>query len=119
MNAINEGQIAELLSTAAGNVSYLSDYARTTALVSDGRWTSKQFARDYLSALIEAERKAAYVAPVVPVASGKRAQPYAGPFPRGKHSHKCLKCETRGRYNAVACYKSKCTRAQLTSTCEW
>jgi hypothetical protein len=40
--------------------------------------------------------------------------PYQGPFPRKKHSHKCLGigCKMRGQTNAVACYKSHCTRPQ-------
>ncbi len=121
MQAITEQQIAELLAIAAGNVSYVSQYSRTTATIDAGypnNWSSKQFARDYLDTLKEAERKAAYVPPVVPVVKGKRTEPYAGPFPRGKHSHKCAGCETRGQYNAVACYKSQCRRPQLTAMCE-
>ncbi len=112
-------QIEELLACASGDVSFLSQYARTTAVVSNGRWTSKQFASDYMMRMLEAERKAAYVTPIAPVASGVRAQPYAGPFPRGKHSHKCKGCEVRGQINAVACYKKQCTKPQLVATCEW
>ena len=53
------------------------------------------------------------------VADGPRSRPYAGPFPRGKHSHHCRGCESRGQINSVACYKSKCTAPQLTATCSW
>ena len=120
MQTLDDSSVAELLATANGNVSYQSNYARTTALISNGRWTRKSFARDYLAELIEAERKAAYIPPVRPtVTPGPRSMPYAGPFPRGRHSHKCKGCETRGQYNAVACYKSKCTKPQLTATCAW
>ena len=45
----------------------------------------------------------------------KRTDPYTGPFPRGRHSHRCLRCGE----NAVACYKSQCTRAQTEETCSW
>jgi hypothetical protein len=50
---------------------------------------------------------------------GKRTDPYDGPFPRKRHSHKCKSCVARGQYNSVACYKSHCTRPQLTDTCSW
>ncbi len=124
MQAITDEQIAELLTVAQGDVSYQSMYSRTTAKIANelgvSRWIRKQYARDYLNELIEAERKAAYVAPIAPtVAPGPRSQSYTGPFPRGKHSHRCRGCETRGQFNAVACYKSKCTKPQLTATCEW
>jgi hypothetical protein len=118
MNQLDNAQVESLLATAAGNVSYQSQYARTTAIVRDGRWLSKQFARDYLDTLLDAERKAAYVTPATPTVSGIRSQPYTGPFPRGKHSHKCKGCEQRGQY-AVACYKSKCAKPQLVATCEF
>lgn len=49
----------------------------------------------------------------------KRTDPYAGPFPRKRHSHRCKTCETRGQINAVACYKSRCTRPQTAETCSW
>lgn len=49
----------------------------------------------------------------------KRTEPYTGPFPRKRHSHRCKGCEQRGQLNAVACYKSRCTRPQLTETCAW
>lgn len=119
MTALNDDQIQALLAVAAGDVSYLSQYSRTTAAIVNGRWISKRFAYDVLKEMIEAERKAAYVAPALPTVKGKRTLPYAGPFPRGKHSHKCASCEERGQYNAVACYKSKCTKPQLTATCSW
>jgi hypothetical protein len=119
MMTLTDHQVAELLAVAAGSVSYQSMYSRTTATIDGGRWTRKQYARDYLDDLIAAERKAAYVAPVIPTVSGKRAQSYAGPFPRGKHSHKCAGCEQFGQYHAVACYKSGCARPQLTATCSY
>ena len=54
------------------------------------------------------------------VTEGKRSDPYEGPFPRKKHSHKCAGCATRiGQTNAVACYKQHCTRPQHTETCSW
>jgi len=119
MNPLTNEQVETLLIEAAGDVSYQSLYARTTAVIRDGRWTSKQFARDYMDTLLAAERKAAYVPPVVPTVSGVRSQPYNGPFPRKKHSHHCRGCESRGQINSVACYKTKCTRPQLTATCAW
>ena len=51
--------------------------------------------------------------PAVPVK--KREQPYGGPFPRGKHGHRCKACGG----NAVACYKSQCTKAAGVETCTW
>ena len=48
-----------------------------------------------------------------------KKEPYNGPFPRKKHSHKCLGCVPRGQINAVACYKAHCTKPQLTDTCNW
>lgn len=49
-----------------------------------------------------------------------RRDPYTGPFPRKRHSHRCEGCAQKyGQYNAVACYKSQCTRPQLTSVCSW
>ena len=44
-----------------------------------------------------------------------KTDPYAGPFPRGRHSHRCINCGG----NAVACYKKQCSRPQLTETCAW
>lgn len=50
----------------------------------------------------------------------KRTEPYTGPFPRKRHSHRCKGCEvTVGQFNAVACYKKHCTKPQLVETCEW
>jgi hypothetical protein len=49
----------------------------------------------------------------------KCKEPYTGPFPRKKHSHKCLGCVPRGQLNAVACYKVHCTKPKVTDTCEW
>jgi len=49
----------------------------------------------------------------------KRTEPYTGPFPRKRHSHKCLKCIERGQVNAVACYRSHCTKPQTTDHCAW
>ena len=120
MQTLTDSQVAELLAQADGDVSYRSQYSKTTALVSDGRWTRKSYAYDYLRELIEAERKATYIAPQVPqVSAGPRSMPYTGPFPRGRHSHKCRGCEHKGQFNAVACYKSQCRKPQLTATCEY
>lgn len=49
----------------------------------------------------------------------KRTDPYTGPFPRKRHSHRCRGCEARGQYNAVACYKSQCAKPQLVVSCSW
>lgn len=46
---------------------------------------------------------------------GVRSQPYTGPFPRKRHSHYCRACGG----NAVACYKSQCTRPQRQDVCTW
>ncbi len=43
--------------------------------------------------------------------------PYAGPFPRKRHSHRCTGCRRWGQLNAVACYKAQCARPQLTHRC--
>ena len=40
--------------------------------------------------------------------------PYTGPFPRSRHSHRCKECG-----DAVACYKSKCTLPQRVELCGW
>ena len=120
MNAITDRQIDTLLAEASGNVSFQSNYARTTAVIDSGKWVSKMYARDYLDTLRALERQAMYRAPVRPVvADGPRSRVYAGPFPRGKHSHHCRGCEGRGQLNSVACYKSKCRCPQLTATCSW
>lgn len=48
----------------------------------------------------------------------KRTDEYTGPFPRKRHSHRCTGCaKAYGQYNAVACYKSQCTRPQLVEQC--
>lgn len=117
MKRLDNEQIDSLLASASGNVSYQSNYARTTATVADGRCAQMEYASDFLNALIDAERKAAYVAPKRVIVSGKRTEPYNGPFPRGKHSQRCAGCVLFGQYNAVACYKQKCTIPQLTSVC--
>jgi hypothetical protein len=42
---------------------------------------------------------------------------YHGPFPRGRHSHKCCEsCRLRG-FRSVACYKTRCTKAQAPDIC--
>jgi hypothetical protein len=53
-----------------------------------------------------------------PAAAPKRMQPYSGPFPRKRHSHRCLKCEKSG-HNSVACYKAGCRLAQTIEVCSW
>jgi len=120
MERINQEQIESLLAVAAGDVSYQSEYSKTTACILDGRWVRKVQAWKYRDEVLEAERRAVYVKPEVPtIAAGPRSQPYAGPFPRGKHSHRCKGCEARNGQGAVACYRAKCTRPQLTATCSW
>jgi hypothetical protein len=47
----------------------------------------------------------------------KRTDVYAGPWPRKRHSHRCEGCARRGQLNAVACYKARCARPQLTAQC--
>lgn len=42
----------------------------------------------------------------------KRTEPYAGPFPRSKHSHRCNTCN-----EASYCYKQQCAKPQLTESC--
>lgn len=108
-------QVESLLTSAVGPVSYIGDWtpAKCTAVVSNGVWSRKCFARDYLEELLAVERKAE-PKPVPVAVSGKRTEPYAGPWPRGKHSHRCASCG-----DAVACYRPHCTRAQLTSVCPW
>ncbi len=39
---------------------------------------------------------------------------YAGPFPRGKHSHRCQTCG-QGTY----CYKAECKLPQKIELCRW
>jgi hypothetical protein len=120
MQTSSSEQIEALLAVASGDVSYQSEYSKTTACMSGGRWLRKVAAWKYRDEVLEAERRAVYVAPTVPkVGSGPRSMPYTGPFPRGKHSHRCKGCETRNNQGAVACYKSQCTRPQLTATCSW
>lgn len=45
----------------------------------------------------------------------KRTDPYTGPFPRKRHSHRCLKCGG----NSVACYKAQCTKPQTIAQCKY
>jgi hypothetical protein len=121
MKMLNASEVAELLAIAAGNVSYVSDVnsfgVKGTAIVADGRWISKRFASDVLAEVRKAEFDALYPPkPRLTVKPGKRTAPYAGSFPRGKHSHRCINCDdSRG----VACYKSHCTRPQVVDTCPW
>jgi hypothetical protein len=50
----------------------------------------------------------------------KRTDPYSGPFPRKRHSHRCKGCEAKFyQLNPVACYKQHCTKPQLLRTCSW
>ena len=51
----------------------------------------------------------------------KRTDPYSGPFPRKRHSHRCLGCAERpyASDRAVACYKSHCTMPQLVFECSY
>jgi hypothetical protein len=42
---------------------------------------------------------------------------YTGPFPRGRHSHKCCEsCRHRG-FRSVACYKAQCSKGQTPDIC--
>lgn len=49
----------------------------------------------------------------------KLTDTYTGPFPRKKHSHKCTNCVKRGQLNAVACYKTQCTKPKVTEFCSY
>lgn len=120
LQALNSDQVDELIESASGPVSYLFDIGsfgyKTTAIViaPDGRWTRKVSASGYLMEIINAEiQNRPKPAPIV--ATGKRSEPYNGPFPRGKHSHRCLQCGG----NAVACYKAQCTVPQTTGNCKY
>jgi hypothetical protein len=48
------------------------------------------------------------------VSRATREQPYAGPFPRKRHSHHCKLCRW-----TVACYKTLCRKAQRIEACTW
>jgi hypothetical protein len=49
-----------------------------------------------------------------------KTEPYTGPFPRARHSHKCLTCARRGTEPVpVACYKTKCTLPKYTLNCAY
>lgn len=119
---LDQAGVAELLSIADADVSYVSNAnfmgVRTTAHIpKPGRWSSKRFASDVMAEVRKAELDAMYPPRQrETVRPGKRTEPYTGPFPRGKHSHRCANCND-GR--AVACYKTQCTRPQLTDTCGW
>lgn len=112
---LNPESTASLLADAAGPVSYRSDAnyfgVKTTAIVSNGSWTRKMFASDYMR---EAFPPITLTAPTVPAPQGKLAEPYNGPFPRGKHSHRCATCG-----DAVACYKAQCRMPQRVHQCRW
>ena len=113
---LDRSQVAELLSNASGDVSYIFDSGfsgtKSTAKVVNGQWTMKTSASKFMEDLLAQERLA-QPKPPLPVATGSRSLPYAGPFPRKRHSHRCLNCGG----NPVACYKTQCTKAQTTSTC--
>jgi hypothetical protein len=47
-----------------------------------------------------------------------RNEPYTGPFPRPRHSHRCENCWESRRQGAVYCYKQNCKRAQRIESCE-
>lgn len=50
----------------------------------------------------------------------KLTDPYTGPWPRSRHSHRCQNCENTGRcFNSFACYKSRCGLPQRLEKCEW
>lgn len=49
----------------------------------------------------------------------KPQETYTGPFPRGRHSHRCMGCANRGQIAAVACYKKHCTTPQRIEYCSW
>ena len=50
--------------------------------------------------------------PIKPVPAAR--QPYAGPFPRKKHSHRCDQCG-----NATYCYVGQCKQPQKLEICRW
>ena len=41
---------------------------------------------------------------------------YSGPFPRKRHSHRCMGCND---LNSVACYKSQCSKPQRVNQCQY
>ena len=81
---------------------------------------AKEIGTHLANLIVEMLSEEGEVAPLTPkVKGGPRSQPYAGPFPRGKHSHRCKSCQERNGQGSVACYKSHCTRPQLNDTCSW
>lgn len=113
---LNTTQIEALLSVATGSVSYQSDTnyfgTKTTAIITDGRVARKTYASTVLGELLATPPPAPRQ---IPVATGKRSEAYTGPFPRKRHSHRCLRCGG----NAVACHKAQCTVAPVTGTCKY
>lgn len=97
--------------------------------IAPGTWTSEAAAITARDQWIERYRPQGYYAaverriPVDELAAACRIepvlpanqQPYAGPFPRKRHGHRCLRCGG----NPVACYKKHCTIAPVTPTCRW
>jgi hypothetical protein len=42
---------------------------------------------------------------------------YTGPFPRGRHSHKCCESCRHRSFHSVACYKARCSKGQTPDIC--
>lgn len=51
--------------------------------------------------------------PVPPVVDARRVE-YSGPWPRNKHTHRCLRCG-----EGMNCYKQRCTQSQRVNGCRW
>jgi hypothetical protein len=47
----------------------------------------------------------------------KPTEPYAGPFPRKRHSHHCHGCAAKHGSRRTACYKAHCAKASVVDTC--
>lgn len=47
-----------------------------------------------------------------------RTETYPGPWPRKRHSHRCMHCWNDRMQPAVYCYKRKCAQPQQTDRCE-
>lgn len=47
----------------------------------------------------------------------KQTEPYAGPFPRKRHFHRCETCWATRKQGAVYCYKTKCSKPQSSEDC--
>jgi len=77
--------------------------------------TPLELLKHHVTGAIERGEAQPIVVQPAPSALPKRMQEYTGPFPRKRHSHRCLNCGGNG----VACYKSQCTLAPVVTRCRW